>query len=130
MSGDFWQLGNIKNKSELLLKMDWKKAGAEWRGEEKNWGITALITQTARSSLQKGIQVFEQNKPRCLPRTDKHLTVWLYWQLYLDTKAIREMHQLWSVCIKKTASQQIDSSVDQPVKATSPLNKGGEEWEI
>lgn len=22
LSGDFWQLGNIKNKSELLLKMD------------------------------------------------------------------------------------------------------------
>lgn len=22
LSGDFWQLGNVKNKSELLLKMD------------------------------------------------------------------------------------------------------------
>lgn len=38
-----------------------------------------------------------QNKPRRLPCADYHFTVWLYRQLYLDTKDIRDMRPMWSV---------------------------------
>lgn len=76
-----------KTKASLLLKMDRKQEQSE---EENKWQITALIMQIVQSSLQKDIQVFAENKPRCLPCTDKHLSVCLYRQLYLHTKAFRD----------------------------------------